>query len=187
MCSQDITQRCCMILKTSTRDFILVQHNVESSLFRIELFWYEDLLKTNLKIEIILFIGVSNLITGLQKKSILEGILNRIYLKLKHLDNFSNLSNIFGFLVDLWRPEWNIINEKLKKVKGVMWDILSNYSFKNCTCGLHKLFCVRRDQAKLLVYGPTDPILSKNRKNNITKFWPTDFFLIYYFLLYFFI
>lgn len=90
-----------MILKTSTRDFILVQHNVESSLFRIELFWYEDLLKTNLKIEIIIFIGVSNLITGLQKKSILEGILNRIYLKLKHLDNFSNLSNIFGFLVDL--------------------------------------------------------------------------------------
>ena len=90
-----------MILKTSIRDFILVQHNVESSLFRIELFWYEDLLKTNLKIEIILFIGVSNLITGLQKKSILEGILNRIYLKLKHLDSFSNLSNIFGFLVDL--------------------------------------------------------------------------------------
>ena len=68
-----------------------------------------------------------------------------------------------------------------------MRDILSNYSFKNCTCGLQKLFCVRRDQAKLLVYGPTDPILSKNRKNNITKFWPTDFFLIYYFLLYFFI
>ena len=90
-----------MILKTSIRDFILVQHYVESSLFRIELFWYEDLLKTNLKIEIILFIGVSNLITGLQKKSILEGILNRIYLKLKHLDNFSILSNIFGFLVDL--------------------------------------------------------------------------------------
>ena len=90
-----------MILKTSIRDFILVQHYVESSLFRIELFWYEDLLKTNLKIEIILFTGVSNLITGLQKKSILEGILNRIYLKLKHLDNFSILSNIFGFLVDL--------------------------------------------------------------------------------------
>ena len=88
MCSQDITQRCCMILKTSIRDFLLVQHNVESFLFRIELFWYEDLLKTNLKIEIILFMGVSNLITGLQKKSILKGILNRIYLKLKTFRQF---------------------------------------------------------------------------------------------------
>ena len=88
MCSQDIAQRCCMILKTSIRDVILVQHNVESFLFRIELFWYEDLLKTNLKIEIILFIGVPNLITGLQKKSILKGILNRIYLKLKTFRQF---------------------------------------------------------------------------------------------------
>ena len=31
--------------------------------------------------------------------------------------------------------------------------------------------------------GLADPILSKNQKNDITKFWPTDFF-VYYFLLF---
>ena len=25
--------------------------------------------------------------------------------------------------------------------------------------------------------GPTDPILSKNKKNDTTKFWPTGFFI----------
>ena len=25
--------------------------------------------------------------------------------------------------------------------------------------------------------GPTDPILGKNKKNDITKFWPTGFFI----------
>ena len=32
--------------------------------------------------------------------------------------------------------------------------------------------------------GPTDPILNKSKKNNITKFGPTGFLLIYYFLLF---
>ena len=32
--------------------------------------------------------------------------------------------------------------------------------------------------------GPTGPILSKNKKNTITKFWPTRFSIIYYFLLF---
>lgn len=85
MCSQDITQRCCMILKTSIRDFLLVQHNVESFLFRIELFSYEDLLKTNLKIEIILFMGVSNLITGLQKKIYFKGHFKQDLFEIKNI------------------------------------------------------------------------------------------------------
>ena len=32
--------------------------------------------------------------------------------------------------------------------------------------------------------GPTDHILNKSKKNNITKFGPTGFLLIYYFLLF---
>ena len=33
-------------------------------------------------------------------------------------------------------------------------------------------------ETKLIYWSkePTDPILSKNKKNNITKFWPTGFF-----------
>ena len=40
----------------------------------------------------------------------------------------------------------------------------------------------RRDQVNLLVYGPDQPYLKQKQKN--IKFWPTGFFLIYYFLLF---
>ena len=42
--------------------------------------------------------------------------------------------------------------------------------------------CVRRDQVNLLVYGPDRLYFKQKRKNDVTKFWPTGFFLIYYFL-----
>ena len=34
------------------------------------------------------------------------------------------------------------------------------------------------DETKLICWstGPPDPILSKNQKNHVTKFWPTGFF-----------
>ena len=35
-----------------------------------------------------------------------------------------------------------------------------------------------------MVYGPDRPYFKQKQKNNITKFWPTDFFLIFYFLLF---
>ena len=47
-----------------------------------------------------------------------------------------------------------------------------------------KIYQVRRDQVNLLVYGPDRPYFKQKQKNNITKFWPTDFFLVYYFLLF---
>ena len=40
-----------------------------------------------------------------------------------------------------------------------------------------------RDQVNLLVYGPDRPYF-KQKQKNITKFRPTGFFLIYYFLLF---
>ena len=44
---------------------------------------------------------------------------------------------------------------------------------------------LRQDQVNLLVYGPDRPYFKqKQKKNSITKFWPTGFFLIYYFLLF---
>ena len=41
-----------------------------------------------------------------------------------------------------------------------------------------------RDQVNLLVYGPDRPYSKQKQKNYIAKFWPTGFFLIYYFLLF---
>ena len=53
------------------------------------------------------------------------------------------------------------------------------------------LFCItsavyQQGETKLICWstGANDPTLSKNQKNNITKFWPTGFFLIYHFLLF---
>ena len=45
-------------------------------------------------------------------------------------------------------------------------------------------FILRRDQVNLLVYGRNRPYFKQKQKNNITKFWPTGLFLIYYFLLF---
>ena len=43
---------------------------------------------------------------------------------------------------------------------------------------------LRQNKVNLLVYGPDWPYFKQKQKNNITKFWPTDFFLVYYFLLF---
>ena len=45
-------------------------------------------------------------------------------------------------------------------------------------------FILRRDQVNLLVYARNRPYFKQKQKNNITKFWPTGLFLIYYFLLF---
>ena len=47
-----------------------------------------------------------------------------------------------------------------------------------------KHFEVRRDQVNLLVYGPDRPYFKQKQKNNISKFWLSGLFLIYYFLLF---
>ena len=44
--------------------------------------------------------------------------------------------------------------------------------------------CVRRDQVNLLVYGHDRLYFKQKRKNDVTKFWSTGFFLIYYFLIF---
>ena len=45
-------------------------------------------------------------------------------------------------------------------------------------------FPIMRNQVNLLVYRPDRPYFKQKQKNNITKFWATGFFLIYYFLLF---
>ena len=40
---------------------------------------------------------------------------------------------------------------------------------------------IRQDQVNLLVYGPNQRYIKQKPKKNITIFWPTGFFLIYYF------
>ena len=40
---------------------------------------------------------------------------------------------------------------------------------------------IRRDQVNLLVYGSDWPYFKQKQKNNITKFWPTGFFLYLFF------
>ena len=42
---------------------------------------------------------------------------------------------------------------------------------------------IRQEQVNLLVYGPSRPYYKQTQKNT-TQFWPTGFFLIYYFLLF---
>ena len=36
---------------------------------------------------------------------------------------------------------------------------------------------IRWDQVNLLVYGPDRPYFKQKQKTNVTKFWPTGFFL----------
>ena len=43
---------------------------------------------------------------------------------------------------------------------------------------------LRRNQVNLLVNRPDRPYFKQKRKSNITTFWPTGFFKIYYFLLF---
>ena len=59
------------------------------------------------------------------------------------------------------------------------------HDFKNFRISDGKILYkdVWRDQVNLLVYGPNRPYFKQKQKNN-TKFGPTGFFLIYYFLLF---
>ena len=43
---------------------------------------------------------------------------------------------------------------------------------------------IRQDQVNLLIYCPERIYFKQKQKNNVTKFWPTGFFLSYYFLLF---
>ena len=45
-------------------------------------------------------------------------------------------------------------------------------------------FILRRDQVSFLVYGRNRSYFKQKQKYNITKFWPTGLFLIYYFLFF---
>ena len=43
---------------------------------------------------------------------------------------------------------------------------------------------LKQDKVNFLFYEPNGPYFKQKQKINITKFWPSDFFLIYYFLLF---
>ena len=43
---------------------------------------------------------------------------------------------------------------------------------------------IRQDQVNSLVFGSNRPYFKQKQKNNITKFGPSGFFLIYYFLIF---
>ena len=43
---------------------------------------------------------------------------------------------------------------------------------------------LRKNQVNLLVNGPDPPYFNQKQKSNITKFWPTGFFKIYYFFIF---
>ena len=49
---------------------------------------------------------------------------------------------------------------------------------------LFNLLNIRQDQVNLLVYGPNRPYFKQKQENNITKFWPSGFFTVYYTLLF---
>ena len=43
---------------------------------------------------------------------------------------------------------------------------------------------LRQSKVNLLVFRPDRPYFKQKQKNNIPKFWPAGFFLIYYFMLF---
>ena len=97
--------------------------------------------------------------------------------------------NIFGnicVIIVCW-PVWDVLNLKIKLIFLIKSFFLYDRKFKR---KIH-IFWEREEllgQTKVICWstGPTDPILSKNKKVILQNFGQLAFILNYYFLLYYF-